>query len=262
MTRRSIPPRTVQRLVAGFDSTARAYERSRPDYPPTVYALLQRQFHLRRGSTVIDLAAGTGKFTRGLLATGAAIVAVEPTPGMRRVFRESLPGLPVFDGTAEAIPAPNRFADAVTAAQAFHWFDANRAVREIARVLRPGGGLSLVWNVRDESVGWMRELSDLLRPLRRGTPSYRGDVWRAAFHRQVPFTDLKYRRFRHSHSLDLDAAIDRVRSISFVATASRKARARILRDVRALLESDSATRGRSVIDFPYQTEVYWCFRTG
>jgi SAM-dependent methyltransferase len=247
--------------VAGFGSVARAYERSRPQYPDSAFALLRHQFGLRPGTTVVDLAAGTGKLTRGLFRTGAAIVAVEPTAGMRRVFQRALPGLPIFDGTAEAIPVPDRFADAVTAAQAFHWFDAPRALREIARVLRPGGGLALLWNVRDESVAWVRGLSDLLRPLRHGAPAYRGDGWRRAFTARIPFTPLRHRRFRHSQRLDIATVLDRVRSISFVAVAPRLVRVRIVRDVRRLLEQDPETRGRSRIDFPYRTDVYWSFRS-
>jgi SAM-dependent methyltransferase len=258
---RSAGPRTLPTLVAGFGSVARAYERSRPEYPREAIGHLRRQLALGRGTTVVDLAAGTGKLTRGLLSTGAAVVAVEPTAGMRRVFRQVLPGLPVFDGTAEAIPVPDRFADAVTVAQAFHWFDARPALREIARVLRSGGGLALVWNVRDESVGWVRELSELLRPLRRGVPGYRESRWRAAFTGEGSFTPLQHRQFRHSQRLPPAVVIDRVQSISFVAVAPRIVRDRLLRDVQALLERDPVTRGRSVIEFPYRTDVYWCFRS-
>jgi SAM-dependent methyltransferase len=240
---------------------APAYERSHPKYPAAVFALLRREFGLRRGTTVIDLAAGTGKFSRGLVGTGAAVVAVEPTAGMRRVFRQAVPGLPVLDGSAESMPIPDRFADAVTVAQAFHWFHPPRALQEIHRVLRPGGGLALIWNERDESVAWMRDLSDLLRPLRHRAPGYRGVDWRAAFRDRPGFTPLRHRRFRHSQHLDIAGALDRVGSVSFVAVAPRPVRAQIDRSVRTLLRHHPETRGRSVIEFPYRTDVYWCFRT-
>jgi SAM-dependent methyltransferase len=260
VSHREGPERGIDRLVAGFGTVATAYERSRPEYPAAVYELLRRQFGLKRGTIVIDLAAGTGKFTRGLVGTGAAVVAIEPTAGMRRVFRRAVPRLPVLDGSAEAMPVPDGFVDAVTVAQAFHWFRVPRALREIHRVLRPGGGLALVWNERDESVDWMRELSDLLRPLRHRAPSYRGADWRAAFAQRHWFTPLRHRRFRHSQRLDLAGAVDRVRSVSFVAIAPRAVQARIVRSVRSLLRTHPQTRGRSVIEFPYRTDVYWCFR--
>lgn len=240
---------------------AAAYERSRPEYPAAAFALLRHQFDLERGTTVIDLAAGTGKFTRGLIGTGAAIVAVEPTAGMRRMFRRAVPSLPILDGRAEAMPIPDGFADAVTVAQAFHWFHAPRALQEIHRVLRPGGGLALVWNERDESVDWMRELSELLQPLRHRAPGYRGADWRTAFANRRLFTPLRHRRFRHFQRLDVAGAVDRVQSVSFVAIAPRPVQVRIARSVRSLLRQHPETRGRSVIDFPYRTDVYWCFRS-
>ncbi|MFZ0891037.1 MAG: class I SAM-dependent methyltransferase [Thermoplasmata archaeon] len=261
MSRRGSPERSIDRLVAGFGTVATAYERSRPEYPAAAYDLLRSQFGLKRGATVIDLAAGTGKFTRGLVGTRAAIVAIEPTAGMRRVFRRAVPGLPVLDGSAEVMSVPDGFADAVTVAQAFHWFHAPRALSEIHRVLRPGGGLALVWNERDESVDWMRELSDLIQPLRHRAPGYRGANWRTAFAHRRSFTPLRHRRFRHSQRLDVAGAVDRVRSISFVAIAPRPVQARIARSVRSLLRTHPDTRGRSVIEFPYRTDVYWCFRS-
>src|SRR5207249_4825593 len=116
--------------AAGFDRAADAYERGRPGYPREAVARLAAQFRLGEGVTVLDLAAGTGKLTRMLATTGATVVAVEPVAGMRRVLAQAVPGARVLNGTAEAIPVADGAVDAVTVAQAFHWFDADRAVAE------------------------------------------------------------------------------------------------------------------------------------
>ena len=111
---------------------------------------------------VVDLGAGTGKLTRSLVALGHRVTAVEPLPEMIAHLRAAVPGVTAVEGGAEAIPLDAASADVVTVAQAFHWFDHGPALREIARVLRPGGRIALVWNVRDETEPWVAELSDAM----------------------------------------------------------------------------------------------------
>ena len=137
-----------RRLAASFARSADAYERARPGYAPEAVAALVERLDLGPGSVVVDLAAGTGKLARQLVPSGARIIAVEPLAEMRSLVPA---GIEVLDGTAEAIPLPTASADAVTVAQAFHWFDAEAARREIERVLRPGGLLALVSNRREPS---------------------------------------------------------------------------------------------------------------
>ena len=129
--------------AAGFGRAADVYERSRPSYPADAVARLVSELDIRAGRRVLDLAAGTGKLTRLLAEHGAELVAVEPSAAMREAFVSVLPGVPVHEGTAEKIPLADTSVDAVVVAQAFHWFDAPRALVEIARVLRPVGGLAL-----------------------------------------------------------------------------------------------------------------------
>jgi len=141
--------------LRGFGSEAEAYERSRPSYPPDAVAWLVDHLRVRPGAVVADLAAGTGKFTRLLAPTGASVLAIEPVEGMRQVLHQVLPRLPMVAGSAEAMPVKSSSLDAVCIAQAFHWFDAEQAFAELARVLRPGGRAGFVWNARasvDESV--------------------------------------------------------------------------------------------------------------
>src|SRR6185503_12958613 len=155
----------VHRLAAvGFDRAADAYERARPSYPDEAVALLVGALGIGPGRRVLDLAAGTGKLTRLLMPTGAGLVAVEPVAGMRARLLAAVPEVEVLDGTAEALPLPDGSVDAVVCAQAWHWFDSAAALAEVRRVLRPGparaaGGLAVVFNIRDESVAWVRELT-------------------------------------------------------------------------------------------------------
>ena len=151
----------------GFKRAADAYERGRPEYPAAAVEHLVKTLDIARGSRVVELGAGTGKFTRTLVPTGAEILAVEPVDAMRQKLSELLPGVKMVDGAAEAIPLADASADAVVVAQAFHWFDGERALAEIHRVLKAGGGLGLIWNVRDDSLGVDSQIDPHHRALRR-----------------------------------------------------------------------------------------------
>jgi SAM-dependent methyltransferase len=247
--------------VRGFDRAAELYEQGRPDYPATALRHLGRVLALEPGRTVVELGSGTGKFTRALESLGAARLAVEPSPGMRRVFARTVPQVPVLPGTAEAIPLPNGFADAVVAAQSFHWFRPRPAITEIARVLRPSGGLGLVWNIRDESVRWSHRLTEILDRYGWWVPRARERRWRPVFERtDSPFGPLHRRVFRYTQVARPETFVARVLSVSVIAVLPRSERRRVAREVRALLASDPATRGRSHLTMRYRTEVYWAYR--
>jgi SAM-dependent methyltransferase len=204
---------------------------------------------------VLDLAAGTGKLTRQLVPTGANLVAVEPVEGMRRKLAETVPGVRALDGTAEQIPLGAGSLDAVFCAQAFHWFDGERALAEIHRVLRPGGGLALIWNVRDEAVEWERRLSELLKRHQSTAPRKRWGRWREAFEQTTLFTPLAERRFEHRQEGDVATMLARVASISFVSALPEAERASFLEEVRRLVEPREGP-----LAMHYRTEVYWCRR--
>jgi SAM-dependent methyltransferase len=244
----------------GFSRAAAAYDEGRPTYPPDAASRLARELRLGRGRVVLDLAAGTGKLTALLVGTGADVLAVEPVAEMRSVLERALPAVRAFPGTAEAIPLPAGSVDAVAVGQAFHWFRGAEALAEIHRVLRPRGGLGLIWNDRDTDVAWVGRLTELMEPHRGDTPGYRSVAWREAFDRSDLFGPLAHAETRHVHRLTPEGVLARVASVSFVAALPEAERQRLLADVRDLLESDPETRGREVLELPYRTDVYWAGR--
>ncbi len=151
-------PETRETRARSFGQVAEAYERARPGYPEdAVRWLVGDEPH-----DIVDLGAGTGKLTRSLVALGHRVTAVEPLPEMIAHLRIAVPEATAVEGGAEAIPLDTSSADVVIVAQAFHWFDHGPALREIARIVRPGGRIALIWNVRDESEAWVAELSDAM----------------------------------------------------------------------------------------------------
>ncbi len=247
----------IARLARTFDRSAGAYERGRPGYPPEAVRFLARQFRLGRGSTVVELGSGTGKFTRALQATGAAIVAVEPLAGMRREFERQLPEVLVLPGRAEKIPVPDGFADAVFAAQAFHWFRGPAAVREIARVLRPGGGLGLVWNNRDTRLPWTREINRIFDQYGAHRAYRGGNLWGPLRRPGSPFLPPRKRVFHHVQRTTPSEVRDRVLSVSIIQARGPRVRRQVVARVRELLAADPATRGRRTLRMPYETDVYY-----
>lgn len=243
----------------GFELAGAAYERGRPSYPRDAVELLCVELGIGPGRDVLDLAAGTGKLTRLLIPSGARLVAVEPVAGMRQVLAEVLPDLRVLDGTAEALPLGDASVDAVVVGQAFHWFDGHRALAEIARVLRPGGGLGLIWNVRGESVGWAAELSVLLDRHAGDAPRYRNMAWRTAFDATGEFAPLRKRRFRYEPAGTVEAMRDRIASISFIACLPGPEREVFLDEVTAVLAANADPDGRIAV--PYRTHVFWTERS-
>src|SRR2546423_4187356 len=204
-------------VAAGVGRAADVYERARPEYPPDAVAWLADRLSLGPGRVVVDLAAGTGKLTRLLVPTGARVLAVEPQAEMRAVLERAVPGADALEGTAEALPLADSSVDAVTVASAFHWFEPAKALPEIARVLRPGGRLAVIFNTRDEESELQRELTELLRPYRIPTARLREIDTTALLAASEEFGPADYAEFRHDQRFDADGLVERVASISYVA---------------------------------------------
>jgi SAM-dependent methyltransferase len=239
---------SIHPTARGFERAAEVYEQARPDYPAAALDHIVEVLELEPGAHVVDVGAGTGKFARQLVARGLRVTGVEPIAEMREVF-ERVVDAEVVEGTAESIPLDDGIADAVTAAQAFHWFDPDRALPELSRVLRPRGGVALIWNVRDESHPLHQAYAATIRP-------YKGDAYPTGSGHPggeplaAPlFTDVEEQVFPHQQLMDADGLVARAASVSFIARLPEDERAELLDRVRALAPPGT-------FEFPYVTKVF------
>lgn len=228
-----------------FGTVAEAYERGRPTYPPKAAAWLTSD----QPVTVLELGAGTGKLTRQLVELGHDVHATDPDPDMLALLERDLPQVRVSQASAEEIPAGDRSYDVVVSAQAFHWFDLDRALPEIARVLKPRGRLSVVWNVRDERVPWVRRLGAII-----GNPEQLSDPSEALAQSGL-FDEVERTTFGSRQQVNRESLQDLVRSRSSVATLGEADRAARLQQVAELYEEYG--RGMDGMQLPY---VVSCFR--
>ncbi len=234
-----------RRQASSFGAAAAAYERGRPPYPPEAVGWLLPEGTPR----VLDLGAGTGKLTRQLRDRGLDVIAVEPSEGMREQLAHAVPGVPVHAGTAEEIPLPDHSVNAVLVAQAWHWVDRSRAVPEVARVLVPGGRLSLVWNIRDEREDWVAELGRILHDPGEHHRPDRGIIG-------PPFGPVEHRDVEWAHRLSRDELIDLAASRSYVITMPDQERAAVLAEVARLADRRLGPAGAGELVLPYVTECY------
>ncbi|GAA4635119.1 class I SAM-dependent methyltransferase [Actinoallomurus vinaceus] len=154
---------TIARRASSFGGQAAAYAAERPDYPDAALRWALEPVADRTPLRLLDLGAGTGKLTEGLLRYTETVTAVEPDPAMLAELRERLPEVRALEGTAERIPLADGSVDAIMIGQALHWFDLSRALPEMARVLSPGGVLAGLWNIDDHRVPWVRGLKEVSR---------------------------------------------------------------------------------------------------
>jgi SAM-dependent methyltransferase len=242
----------------GYANVGATYEKGRPEYPADAAAFLLQRLgvaHAASNRRVVDLAAGTGKFTRALMSAGVTPIAVEPVAHMRATFAEQTPGTEILDGTAEALPFDDASVDALVAAQAFHWFDGPAALREIHRVLKPMAGLGLVWNGSDRSIDWVDAIWSEIDARRDDTPSAWSYEWRNAFVGNPAFTPLTSATFRHDHLLDREGLVARVTSISFIARGPEHDREVLARHVRSVCDEVGLPERFAL---PYNCFVHWC----
>lgn len=234
--------------AASFDTVASVYEASRPGYPDVALDWLVPAAARR----IADIGAGTGKFTRLLVRSDREIVAVDPSPHMLEVLHRALPDVDAREGTAERIALPDASVDAVTFAQAWHWVDVPAASREAGRVLRQGGTLALLWNLRDERVDWVRELGVAMHA--------DGDQFTdnaRAPEVGEPFGEGERTQFAWTNPYTREGLLDLVRSRSYFAVMSPREQRDTLSAVSRLLDSHPQTADAETLRMPYVT---LCFR--
>lgn len=222
------------RRASSFGAQAAAYATYRPDYPSDLLVWALRPVRAAPGLRVLDIGAGTGKLTGGLVALGVDVVAVEPDPAMLAELTSRFPHVEAMVGPAEDIPLPDGSVDAVVAGQALHWFDLDRAFAEFRRVLRPGGALTAVWNTYDDSVPWVAEFCDLSETMRRAGQEITGDVLN-------PFGRVELATFPHRYRHTIDSLVNTVATHSQMLTATPEHRARVLARGREYLQRNPAT---------------------
>ncbi len=230
-------------LGQSFGRVAETYHRVRPPYSALLLDRAQEVLGLDTSARVLDLAAGTGRLTRELESRFADVVAVEPDERMRALHGTALAG------SAEAIPLGDASVDAVFVGEAFHWFDKQPAIAEIARVLRPGGGLAIV------STHWWETEPPLpdaaLEPLREPWERFaaqRNPPWDDEFH-DSPFEPLRYERHEEAMVVEPDELLEMYSTTSSLAAISREEREGLFATVRPLL--------RGPYRLPLKHELTW-----
>jgi len=243
--------------VGSLDRWPDDYERGRPGWPREVVDVAG----LPRSATVLDLGAGTGKLTRLLVSSFDRVIAVEPAEAMRRLLVTLCPGAESLAGTGQEIPLADGSLDAVFAAQSFHWFDDAQAGAELARVLRPGGAVVLIWNLpagpTEPSIAAVEELlkermpkGDLgYDPLDLGGPRYASGEWGFAF-AEPRFAPLRSKRLQNPQTLDREGLVAFFASMGWLADLPDAERLPLLDEVRSLLPADEYRRS-------WETHVHW-----
>ncbi len=240
---------SLRRRAKTFGGIADVYERTRPGYPEEAVRWMAGSSPGR----VLELGAGTGKLTGTLLTLGHSVLATDPDARMLKPLRKRLKGTPVAQAKAEQLPLASSSVDTVVAAHAFHWFEPEPALAEIARVLRPGGTLAVAWNLRDESVPWVRRLSRLIGSERHEDPT-------ELLEDSGLFDGIEHHTFRHWQEVQRDSLLGLVESRSRVADMPEDERSALLTKVGELY--DDYGRGHDGMLLPYRCEAFRCRVSG
>lgn len=245
-----------EKAAQGFQRAGDEYQKGRPEYSKEVIDFLVEKFNLTPDTQILDLAAGTGKMTKLLVDRKLSVSAVEPVQGMREQFEKILPQTPLAEGRAEKIPCPDDCVDVIIVAQAFHWFANAQALKECSRVLKPGGFLVLVWNVRDDRIPWVQSFNNIIDPYRGTTPQYHTGEWRQVFTKENPFQELQETELSYTQNGDVAMLENRATSTSFISTLSEEERHSVVEKIRALATATPELSDGNV-SLPHRTHIYW-----
>jgi len=242
-------------LARSFDATAAAYELGRPDYPDEALSFWDGYAAFERDASVLDLVAGAGKLTR-LLPVTCRVHAVEPLPQMRQQFVAAVPDVEVLVGTAEQIPFDDDTFDTVLVGQAFHWFDQDVALDEIARVLKPSGGLGLIWNEDDVgAAAWMSDIVDEKRSLAASTVVGDHPVV-DVLGGHCAFGPVASFECRWQRETSIEGVLADILSRSYVSAMPTDDQLAVLTRSREAIEGHLGV-GVERVEYPYRTVAFW-----
>jgi SAM-dependent methyltransferase len=248
-----VAPEVHPAATQGYGRAADIYARARPSYPGAAVDWLLAE--LREPSQVVEVGAGTGKFTAQLVERKIKVLAVEPVAAMRDLLATLGPLVTPLDARAENLPLETGSVDSLVASQSLHWAEVSVALAEFHRVLHPAGAIGLIWNFRDVAVPWQRDLDALLSELRGRAPHSRDGRWERAV-KGSAFEPTASKTWRWSATTDESGVLGRVRSVSYVAALPEDAQRRVDERVLDLLGEHGLNSSETPIEFPYLTEAY------
>lgn len=243
---------------SGFGLAAELYQQARPSYPHEITQWLIEQLHLGQHDKLLDLGSGTGKFLANLSLISQEITAVEPVAEMLEQLQITYPHVHSLQASSQELPFDNNNFDAIFCAQSFHWFADSASLQEMYRVLKPGAKLGLIWNQRDESIDWVKALTNCIKPYEADTPRYHHQDWQKVFENQKMFKLLDVVTFQNFQSGPVEEVVcKRLLSTSFIAAMPQKQQQSLQQQFEQIVATYTGKLVKDLIDFPYKTYAYF-----